>query len=67
MYFLWVIVQGRIQDFQKGGAPTSAEGVSFLGWSGGMPPKKILKIWVSKMAISSILRQISYSFNTNFC
>ena len=32
---------------------------------GGMPPQKVLKIWASKMAISSILRQISYLFNTN--
>ena len=57
--------QGQIQDFRKG-APTSAEGASFLGGSGGMLLQIFLKIWVSKMAISSILRQISYSFNSNF-
>ena len=31
-----------------------------------MPPLKVLKISVSKLAISSILRQTSYSSNTNF-
>ena len=31
-----------------------------------MPPQEFLKICLSKMAISSILRQISYSSNTNF-
>ena len=34
--------------------------------SGGMLPQKFLKICVSKIAISSILREISYSSNTNF-
>ena len=53
--------------WKGGGAPTSAEGASFLGGCGGMLPHKSLKIWVSKIAISSILRQISYSFNTRFC
>ena len=36
------------------------------GGGGEHQDNKILKIWVSKMAISCILRQISYSFNTNF-
>ena len=41
----------------------SAEGASSLEGSGGVFPQKFLRIRVSKMAISSILRQISYSFN----
>ena len=56
--------QGQIQYFQrKGGGvvgeggTTSAEGASFLGGTEGMLPQKFLKICVSKMAISSILRQ----------
>ena len=48
--------QGQIQNFQRGGT-TSAEGASFLGGTEGMLPQKFLKICVSKMAISSILRQ----------
>ena len=35
-------IQGRIQDFQKGGgggAATSSEGARFLGGSGGIPPR----------------------------
>ena len=45
---------GADPGFSKGGegASTSAEGASFLGGSGG---------------ISSILRQMSYSFITKFC
>ena len=41
-----LVYQGRIQDFQKkkGGVPTSAEGASFLGGSGGMLPQKFLGI-----------------------
>ena len=64
--------QGQIQYFQgggggvKGGGTTSAKGASSLGVSGGMLPQKFLKICVSKIAISSILREISYSSNTNF-
>ena len=41
----------------------STKGTSFLG---DMLPEKFLKICVSKMAISSILRQISYSSNNIF-
>ena len=57
----------RTQDFQKRGREhiTNAEGARFLDprevW--GMLPQKVLKISVSEMVISSILRQISYSFN----
>ena len=61
---------GADQGFWKGGASTSSEGASFLGGLAACPPpppKKFLKICISKMAISSILRQISYSFNANFC
>ena len=34
-----------------GGA--SAEGTSFLGGSGGMPPQKIFKIWTPEMAFAA--------------
>ena len=34
-----------------GGA--SAEGMSFLGGSGGMPPPKIFKIWTPEMAFAA--------------
>ena len=53
--------------FSKGRMTTSAEGASFLAGSlGTCFPRNFLKIGVSKMAISSNLRQISYSCNTNF-
>ena len=62
--------QGQIQYFQRGGGTTSAEGASFLGGAEGMLPQKFLKICVSKMAISSILRQfrtcLEYQFLVNF-
>ena len=53
--------------FKREGSITSAEAASFLGGSGVMFPQNFLKIWVSQMTISSILRQISYSFNIKFC
>ena len=34
-----------------GGA--NAEGTSFLGGSGGMPPQKIFKIWTPEMAFAA--------------
>ena len=43
---------------------SKGEGLS-RGMQGHAPPV-IFEICVSKMAISSILRQISFSFNTNF-
>ena len=49
-----------------GGGRTRTKGTCFLGRSEGMPLQKFLKIWISKMAVSIILRQISYQFNTNF-
>ena len=59
---------GAYPGFSKGGGGGGgAQSTNFLGGSRDMPPQKVLKIRVSKMAISSILRQISYSFNTSFC
>ena len=53
------------RTFKGGGGTKSAEGASFLGGLGACPPpQKFSKMWVSKMTISSILRQISHSFNT---
>ena len=52
------------RTFKGGGATKSAEGASFLGGLGACPAQKFLKMWVSKMTISSILRQISHLFNT---
>ena len=60
--------QGRIQDFKKGGGggTMSTKGASFVGMSGAISSRNCLINWVSKMAIPSILRLISYSSNTNF-
>ena len=55
-------VAGADLGFSKERAGTaSVVGASFLGGCGGMLPQKILKIRVSKMTISSILRSISCS------
>ena len=59
-------ISSRCRTFKGGGGTTSAEGASFLGRSGGMLPYKFLKMRVSKMAISSFLRKILYSFNTTY-
>ena len=54
-YFYWV------QNIEEGRSGTSSsEGTRFLGGSGGMLPQKFLKIWVSKVAISSTFKQILY-------
>ena len=60
------------RTFKGGRGTTSAEGASFLGGSGAcpFPPPpplpEISEMRVSKTAISSILRQISFSFNTTY-
>ena len=51
-----------IQDFQKGGG---GHNKCKLKVSTGFLGGKVLKIWVSEMTITSILKQLSYSFNTN--
>ena len=59
--------QGQIQDFQRGRGHYECQRREFSrGVWGHAPPQKFLKNCVSKMAISSILRQILYSSKTNF-
>ena len=60
--------QGRIQDFRKGGGGDYHERRrrELSRGSGGYAPPEMFENLSLKMAISSSLRQISYSFNTNF-
>ena len=62
--------QGRIQNFQKRGRGGGGGAAHYERRRRKIPmeiwrilPQKVLKISVSEMTISSILRQISYSFN----
>ena len=72
MLFLTSIVKGldpvlrfSLLHCFPGADPGLSEGASIVGGPGGILPQKLLKLLVSKMTIFSILRQISYSFNTN--
>jgi hypothetical protein len=40
---------------------TSAEGARFLGWFGGILPRKIFKIWVSEMAFPAFWKIFRFS------
>ena len=61
-----VCIAGMDPGLSAGGHQCVPNALSRGGGGGGMLPQKFLKIRVSKMAISSILRQISDSFSTTF-
>ena len=64
-YLNYLSSTGADPGFSKGGGGEDHQRVPKANLSRGCPPE-IFKNLVSKMAISSILRQILYSFNTNF-
>ena len=74
VYFHWTImktniigIRGWSKTFKRGGGVYhECRRCKLSRGSGGMLSQKFLKIWISKMAISSILRQILYLFNTIF-
>jgi hypothetical protein len=44
---------GTVAETFRNFGGASAEGTSFLGGSGGMPPQKIFKIWTPEMAFAA--------------
>ena len=56
-YDQWWIQQSFLGGILTNGE-TSAEDARFLGWSGGILPRKILKIWVSEIAFPAFWENI---------
>ena len=60
-------IKGGSRTFKGGGGHQERQRRELCRGDWGYIFQKLLKIWVSKMAIVSILRLISYLFNTDFC